>query len=104
MKKLLYNKDRTKIFNLDHLVSIERLDVDCGSGIVLKFSSEDYFLVTPGNSTSLRRYIQIFSDSIVPNDYGSISKCIQCGNYEENKKLYEFFEHMFTRSSLCSKL
>ena len=100
MKKLLFNQNRHKIFNLDHLVSISLIDNEFGNGILLKFSSEDYFLVTPGSSTELsKEYGKKSEDPTCRKIYENY--CL--GNFEENKKLYEYFEHMFTKSSLCQK-
>lgn len=104
MKKLLFNHDRTKIFNLDHLVSIERYYDPSEKevkGIILKFSSEDYFIITPGNHIPLKTHFQNWIGYRGKADK-EIFNCMSLGNVEENKKLYEYFEHKFTRSPLCA--
>ena len=104
MKKLLFNRERTKIFNLDQFVSIEHHETEDGhNAIILKFSSEDYFLITPGEDHEF--FAEYFKANI---DYrwfkdADLYREIMSGNFEENKKLYEYFEHKFTRSTLCAK-
>lgn len=103
MKKLLFNKDRSKFFNLDMVISVDRFELYNTKIMLLKFSADDYFVIIPGN---IKTFIDKFITDINNGNsyglyYGGVSLAIFRNNYEENKKLYEFFEHKFTRSSLC---
>lgn len=103
MKKLIFNKDRSKFFNLDMVISIDRFELYNTKVMLLKFSADDYFIIVPGN---IKAFIDNFAKNIDDGKYfgiycGRLALAIYRNNYEENKKLYEFFEHKFTRSGLC---
>ena len=91
MKKLLYNRQRTKIFNLDQVVCIERLEKGECKAIKLHFADKSKFIVAPNN------------EYIWPFVHDKETNTIIYDNIEANPKLWQYFEHKFTRSSLCQK-
>lgn len=95
MKKFLYNQARTKIYNLDMVVCIERPNAN-EEVILLRFPFDhmSYFAIY-GNEEIKDRYLQ---------KEGIHSSIQWNGDYEVNHKLYQYFEHKFTHSALCQKV
>lgn len=95
MKKLLYNQARNKIFNLDQVVCIEHINCSGYRGIILQFPNNNYFFVTY-NQTAMN-YI------LIRMQRDDVCSSFRLGNFEINVKLFEYFEHKFTKSALCQK-
>ena len=91
MKKLLYNKKRTKIFNLDQVVCIERLQLGDCKAIQLHFADKSKFLIAPNDEYTWPFAVDKDSNTYITD------------NIEVNPKLWQYFENKFTRSSLCQR-
>ena len=100
MKKFLFNQDRTRIFNLDQVVCVEWIDCSGWHGIMLHFPNNVQFFVT--YSQKAMDYIEMRSydayKSLNPSDNPFLN-----GNHEINVKLFQYFEHKFTKSAFCQK-
>lgn len=100
MKKLIFNQARTKIFNLDQIVCVERIDCSGWRGIMLYFADNIQFFVT--YSQEAMDYIEMRRHdayrSLNPSDNPFLN-----GNHEINKKLFQYFENKFLKSALCQK-
>ena len=96
MKKFLYNQARTKIFNLDMVVCIERPDPS-EELIFLRFPEGTLFtkFAIYGNEEVKKKYAKEM-DTIHPGIQHN-------GDFEVNHKLYQYFNHKFTHSALCQK-
>lgn len=102
MKKFLYNQARTKIFNLDMVVSIEKAPIELPDKtkhnkevIYLRFPlipAEGLFAIY-GNQKDFE-----WCNHFHIRDYTTMN-----GFYEVNQKLYQYFNHKFTHSALCQK-
>lgn len=99
MRKLLFNQQRTKIFSLDQVVSIERIDFCGHKGILLEFSNGMRFLITTSEEhlKPLQRHIHDISDCNVVLRYDIYD------NFEVNVKLFQFFENKFLKSEFCKQ-
>ena len=92
MKKLLFNQARTKIFNLEQVVCIERIDMSGCRAIMLHFANGFQFFVT--YSKKAMDYIRM---------WGTKDSWFSDGNFEINEKLFQYFENKFLKPGLCQK-
>ena len=97
MKKLLYNRSRDTIFNLNTLVKIKWVEEQ--KIIILEFPNHNKFSVFPG----YKEY-SLVPEWYVNDDLDIIRKTVCLGNYDIDKNLYEYFEHKFTKSGLCQEI
>ena len=93
MKKFLYNHNRTKIFNLDMVVSIEKVP-NHEKIIILTFANGTEFAIIESDSFDIHlKFLNVFSQY----------PFVRFGHYEINQKLFQYFNHKFTHSALCQK-
>jgi len=100
MKKLLFNQQRNRIFNLDQVVCIERIDCSGWRGIMLHFPNNIQFFVTY-NQTAMDYIEMRCCDAyhfLKPSDNPFFN-----GNHEINVKLFQYFENKFLKSAFCQK-